>query len=97
MTQQNLQKVKKRQKIRDRQQTFGSYLESYEFILKTLQRNGISPAYAETILLNNEHVTDYLDDMSPPKSSGFMPIYGFGSDFWEDVIEKFVGNLPELR
>lgn len=79
MTQRNLQKVEK---------LFSSYLESYEFVLRTLQRNGISPAHAEMILLNNEVIADCLDDyMNLPTSSMF------DADFWEDMIEKFVGDL----
>lgn len=77
MTQQNLRKVEK---------LFSSYLESYEFVLRTLQRNGISPAHAEMLLLNNEKI-DYLPE----------ELISFGSpwsyDFWEDMIEKFVGDL----
>ena len=85
MTQQNLRKVEK---------LFSSYLESYEFVLRTLQRNGISPAHAEMLLLNNEKIADYLDDMNPPNSSRFIPNCSTrDSDFWEDMIEKFVGDL----
>ena len=88
MTQQNLQKVEK---------LFSSYLESYEFVLRTLQRNGISPAHAEMILLNNEVIADYLDGIMEERDTRMnlpsrFPVR-FDTDFWENMIEKFVGDL----
>lgn len=68
---------------------FDSYLDSYNFILSSLERNRINSAYAEMIMLNNKEIELYIDHISGQK---ILDDVDRDVPDWEQVIEVFANS-----